>query len=83
MNITIKSFKKDHPKIYSLILEEQALQGNFNFEKIDIPLSHDQEQGNFNWDMTVDGQSFWESIDDGNFNVFYNKYKLIDHFSII
>ena len=58
------------------MIEEQVKQGNCpNVEVFQNYASADTADGGFNWKDTEDGDDFWmEVIDDGNFDLFFEKY---------
>lgn len=37
----------------------------------------------FTWKKTTQGYDFWSFINNGDYSIFYEKYKKIDNFSII
>ena len=68
---------KDMPiEVVEKMIEEQVAQGNCpNVEIFQKNLTADTADGGFNWEDTEDGEDFWmEVIDDGNFELFFEKY---------
>lgn len=68
----IKDLKEEHPAIYARALECQKEQENEPNDKLDLNIS--KWRGNFDWDKTKEGWSFWDEINEGNFDVFYTAY---------
>lgn len=68
---------KDFPiEVVDKMIEEQVKQGNCpNVEVFQRYANADTADGGFNWSDTKDGDDFWmEVIDDGNFELFFEKY---------
>lgn len=68
---------KDFPiEVVEKMIEEQVKQGNCpNVEVFQNYANADTADGGFNWSDTKDGDDFWmEVIDDGNFELFFEKY---------
>ena len=64
---------KDLPKeIQEVVFKRQEEQGNPKHDKLNLNFCKDE--GNFDWNITKEGDDFWEEINDGNFDVFYEKY---------
>lgn len=80
--MVIETLKIEHPGIYKLALEQQALQGNEKDASLSI--KQDKNNKNFNWDATKQGFSFWRDIYASNFKTYYKIHpKKIDNYSII
>jgi hypothetical protein len=68
---------KEYPiEVVEKMIEEQIKQGNCpNVEVFQRYANADTADGGFNWSDTKDGDDFWmEVIDDGNFELFFEKY---------
>lgn len=68
---------KDFPiEVVEKMIEEQVKRGNCpNVEVFQNYTNADTADGGFNWSDTKDGDDFWmEVIDDGNFELFFEKY---------
>lgn len=68
----IIELKEEHPRIYAWALACQVEQGNAPDDQKD--LRDPQGVGNFTWDQTVEGRSFWSLIDLEKYHVFYDRY---------
>ena len=82
----LEYLKKYEPFIYKRVLECRTRQGNYTNPPKGLSLIYSRASGNFNWNATEEGTKFWEAIDKGNFDVFYDKYPLLklnkDEYSI-
>ena len=68
---------KDFPiEVVEKMIEEQVKQGNCpNVEVFQNYANADTADDGFNWSDTKDGDDFWmEVIDNGNFELFFEKY---------
>ena len=52
-------------------LAEKRIREQGNEPNENNHLSDEKAEGGFNWSETVEGSKFWETIYDGNFDVFY------------
>lgn len=68
----IKELREKHPRIYELAMLRQKEAGNEANDELE--LSYGTEIGNFDWEKTKENWDFWNDVDDGNFDVFYQKY---------
>lgn len=60
-------------------LAEKRIREQGNEPRLNSYLSDDKSEGGFNWHDTFEGEDFWNEIDNGNFDVFYqlNPYEFI------
>ena len=64
---------KELPKqIQKKVFEKQIEQGNIPNEEVNI--SESKGDGNFDWDETDEGYSFWFEVFQGRYYEFYEKY---------
>lgn len=68
---------KDYPiEVVEKMIEEQVKQGNCpNVEVFQNNISADVSDGGFTWSQTDEDEDFWwDVIDGGNFDLFFEKY---------
>jgi len=78
--------KNYEPAIYERACECRADQGARRVPKPNDTLNMDRSEGNFNWNTTREGSSFWIDINIGRYDVFYDRYPIernINNYSII
>ena len=72
MSIKIKSLLPDYPEIYDLIKLRTEEQGkNFNDE---WGIVKSCGRDGFVWSDTIEGHHFWKSVNQGDFQIFYDRY---------
>jgi len=63
---------KEHEAIYKLCLKRRKEYGVSSLPSNTARL--DGLTGNFEWSRTLEGQAFWECLNDKGFEVFYKTY---------
>lgn len=74
----IKELKDKHPRIYELAMLRQKEAGNEANDEVLLNIENDGKILSFSWMDSKEGGDFWDDIDEGNFDVFYQKYPQIN-----
>lgn len=62
-------------EVVQAMVDAQTEQGNAPDVRVfQEDSTTDMDRGGFNWDLTIEGQNFWSSVINGNFELYFQKY---------